>query len=119
MNRRLRNAFTLVELLVVAIILCILMAILLPRYLGGKDPVTGKKVAAPKERAQAVAGVSYISQINQAISMYKMDNDDALPPDLQALKRYGVTDEMLIDPVSRQPLQYDPQTGQVTLPDAR
>ena len=111
-----RQGFSLVEMLVVIAILCILSAIVLPRYLGGKDAVTGKKIASPKERAKSVAGVSYLGQINQAIQMYKMDNDDRFPESLAELKRYGVTDEMLLDPNSKQPYGYNPQTGQLIAP---
>lgn len=111
-----RRAFTLVELLVVLVLLMLLAAFLLPRYLGGKDPVSGKKIASPRERAQQTAGVSYLSQINQALTMYKMDHDDQLPQSLNELKTYGVTDEMLVDPVTKQPLSYDPQTGRVGEP---
>lgn len=107
------RGFTLIEILVVVAIMCVLAAIILPRYIGGKDPVTGKKVHAPRERAQQTAGVAYIEQINQAMQMYKQDHDDQFPPNLQALKTYGVTDEMLLDPITRQPLSYDPRTGVV------
>lgn len=111
-----RRGFSLIEILVVMAILCILAAVFLPRYLGGKDAVTGKKIAAPKERAKAVASVSYLGQIDQAIQMYKMENDDRFPASLAELKKYGVTDEMLLDPNSRQPYGYDPQTGRVIAP---
>ena len=108
-----RSAFSMIEILVVVAILCVLAAFLIPRYAGGKDPLSGKRVAAPKDRAKAVAGASYAGQINQAIQMYKMDHDDQPPPSLLELKKYGVVDEMLLDPVSRKPLTYDPQTGQL------
>ena len=114
-----RRAFSLVEMLVVVAILCVLAAIVLPRYLGGKDAISGKKIAAPKERAKAIEGVSYLGQINQALQMYKMDNDDRPPPSLAELKKYGVTPEMLLDPNSRQPYGYDPQTGQLSPAPAR
>ncbi|GAB4454622.1 MAG: hypothetical protein OHK0029_09460 [Armatimonadaceae bacterium] len=91
----------------------VLAAVLLPRYLGGKDPITQQKVASPRERAKQVEGVAYLAQINQAISMYRMDNDGANPPNLQALRTYGVTDSMISDPASGRPLPYDPATGRV------
>lgn len=111
-----RRAFSLVEILVVIVIIALLAAVLLPRYLSGGKDASGKKVLAPKQRAQQTAGISYISQIQQAIMMYKMDNEERLPPNLQELRRYGVTQEMLLDPVTKQPLQYNPQTGEVTSP---
>lgn len=108
-----RRAGSLVEILVVMLLLVGLAVFLVPRYLtGGKT--TGNKALAPKQRAQQTVGVSNVQQIQQAIQMYRMDHDEQLPPSLQDLKRYGVTDEMLIDPVSKQPLSYDPQTGKVT-----
>ena len=112
-----RNAnsggFGLIELLVVMVIIMILAVVLIPRLTGGKDPVSGKKIASPRERAQMVGGTEYIAQINQAIQMYRMDHEEQNPPNLQALKAYGVTDSMLVDPVTKQPLYYDPQTGRV------
>lgn len=108
-----RAGFTLIELLVTVCIMCVLMAIILPHYLGGKDPVTGKKVVAPREKAQQVGDMEYVGQINQAIAMYKMDNDDHLPPNLDALKKYGVTEEMLRDQTTGRRLSYDPRTGVV------
>ena len=111
-----RRAFSLVEILVVLVIIAILAAILIPRYLTGGKDANGKKVLAPRERAQQTAGISYVSQIQQAIMMYKMDNEEHLPPSLQDLKKYGVTAEMLLEPVSKQPLLYNPQTGEVKSP---
>ncbi len=113
---RRQRFFTLVEMLVVIVIIGILAAIIIPRLTRGGKDASGKRVLAPREKAQQVGTISYVSQIQQAITMYKMDNEDRLPESLQELKRYGVTDEMLIDSVSKQPLQYNPQTGEVTSP---
>ena len=105
-------AFGLIEVLVVVAILLILALILIPRLTGGKD-ASGKKAPAPRQRAQQAASAQYVSQINQAIAMYRMDNDNANPPNLQALRRYGVLDEMIKDPATGQTLPYDPSTGRV------
>lgn len=113
---RRQRVFTLIEILVVIVIIGILATIIIPRLTRGGKDASGKRVLAPRERAQQVGTISYVSQIQQAIAMYKMDNDERLPGSLQELKRYGVTDEMLIDGVSKQPLQYNPQTGEVTSP---
>jgi prepilin-type N-terminal cleavage/methylation domain-containing protein len=114
MNRR--RGFGLIEVLIVVAIMLILMALILPRYLGGKDALTGKKHSSPRERAQQVQGISYLGQIAQAIAMYKMDHDDQPPQSLSELKRYGVTPEMLIEPTSHKPYGYDPQTGRLVNP---
>lgn len=113
-NRRVRcSGFGLIELLVVMVIIMILAVVLIPRLTGGKDPVSGRKIASPRERALQTGGAEYIAQINQAIQMYRMDHEEQNPPNLQALKAYGVTDAMLMDQVTRQPLYYDPRTGRV------
>jgi len=115
-NRRYRDApaFGLVEMLVVILIIGILAVILIPRLTGGKDPVTGKKAPAPRERARQVQGAEYIGQLNQAILMYRQDYEDMNPPTLYSLVgTYGVTPEMILDPNTRQPLPYDPRTGSI------
>jgi general secretion pathway protein G len=115
-NKRKSRGFSLIEILIVAAIILILSAIYLPQLTGGRDPLSGKKHASPVQKAHQVATVSYISQIQQAITMYKADNEDQFPPTLQDLKRYGVMDEMLIDSATGKPLQYNPQTGEITNP---
>jgi prepilin-type N-terminal cleavage/methylation domain-containing protein len=108
-----RRGFSLVEILFVVAILAVIAYFLLPHLLGGKDALTQKKIMAPKQRAEQVVGVTYTYQINQAIQMYRGDHDGQNPPTLADLKTYGVTDEMLLDPVTHQPLAYDPGTGVV------
>ena len=107
-----RAGLGLIEILVVMVIIAVLALILLPRLTGGRD-AAGRKVPAPRERAQQVQGVSYAQQINMAIQMYRDDNDGKNPPSLADLKPYKVTDEMVHDPVTRQPLSYDPEIGAV------
>ena len=108
-----RAAFSLIEILVVIVIIAILAALLLPRLTGGGKDSDGRPVAAPRERAQQTAGTSYAQQINMALQMYRDDNEGRNPPSLADLKRYGVADEMLRDPITGRPLSYDPRTGAV------
>ena len=112
-GRRKDTAFGLIEILVVLLIVMILAAAILPRYLSGGTDKNGKHVASPTERAHQAEGSEYIGQINQAILMYKNDHEDQNPPNLLALKSYGVMTEMLFDPNTHKPLAYDPQTGRV------
>ena len=115
-ERARRAGLGLIEVLVVLALLVVLAAFLYPRLAGGGRDAAGQRVAAPRQRAQQAGGASYIAQINQAVSLYRMDNGGRNPPALRALKRYGVTDEMLLDPVTRQPLAFDPRTGRVGAP---
>ena len=112
-RRRLCRAYGLIELLVVVVIMALLALVLVPRLVGGKKNANGTRTLAPKERAHYAAGSEYIGQINQAILMFKQDHDENNPQSLAELKAYGVTDAMLLDPVSRKPLSYNPQTGVV------
>lgn len=107
-----RAGFGLVEILVVIVLIAVLSLILLPRLTGGRD-AAGRKVPAPRERARQAQGVSYTQQINMAIQMYRDDNEGRNPPRLADLKAYKVTDEMIQNPVTHQPLSYDPETGVV------
>jgi hypothetical protein len=47
--------------------------------------------------------------------MYRQDNS-ANPPDLDSLKKYGVTNDMIHDPSCS--YNYDPQTGRVSVTSA-
>jgi len=110
---RKRIGFGLIEILVVIVIISILALIMIPRLTGGKRKPGDKKPHTPIERAHDTAGISYESQINQALMMYRDDNEGRNPPDLASLKKYGVVDEMLVDQVTKQPLAYNPQTGAI------
>ena len=110
-----RRGFTLVGTLITIAILAVL-AVFVVRYVSGGGGVDagGRKVPTPTQRARITAGNEYISQIQQAIFMYKMDHDEQLPPTLGDLKPYGVTPQMIVDPNTKTPLNYDSTTGIVS-----
>jgi prepilin-type N-terminal cleavage/methylation domain-containing protein len=114
--RKPRRAFSLIEILVVAVILCVLALYLVPKLLGGKKAVPGDSptAATPIQRARQAAGSEYIGQINQAIQMYRGDHNEQNPPNLEALKSYGVLEQMIKDPNTGQTLPYNPTTGVVS-----
>lgn len=64
------------------------------------------------DAAKAVECQSNIGQIRQAINMYVQSNGQN-PASLQEL---NLPQSMLVCPVSKKPINYDPQTGRVTCP---
>lgn len=61
---------------------------------------------------QEVALQSNLGQIAQIVGMYKGDNEGKVPATLDELKRYAkFPEEMFINPVDKEPLGYDPNTG--------
>lgn len=63
------------------------------------------------QHAIGVAGCQpNLEQVRSAIQMYRDDHDRQNPPSLQAL---GLPVATLCCPVSKQPYQYDPATGEV------
>ena len=61
-----KRAFTLIELLVVIAIISILAAILFPAF------------AQAKAAAKAIVSLSNVKQLNTALIMYAIDNDDVI-----------------------------------------
>ncbi len=93
-----QGQWSLVGSLVALALLIGLAAALIPRMLTPKaQNGTG---ATPIERGQGAACTEYKLQIDQAVSMYKMDHDNQPPPTLDDLKgaKYGVTDDILHAP---------------------
>ena len=76
-------------------------------------PAAGSKNGTPaaEQAAYGVACTSYVSQMNQAASMYKSDNGKP-PTSFDDLKKYGVTSEMYQTPGCQ--FQLDASTGDVT-----
>ena len=64
MKARAGRAFSLVEILVVLVILCVLAAYLMPHYLSSTKSPGGKVVESPKQRAQSVECINNLQQIH-------------------------------------------------------
>ena len=111
---------SLIGLLVVVVILMgLYLTFLGPRQ--GEDGEVRPSVARQSiDRSKEVAGGSNISQIQMAIDMYKNDNEGRPPASLEELKNSsyakGFPPEMWLDPVTQQPLVYNPTTGTISAP---
>jgi prepilin-type N-terminal cleavage/methylation domain-containing protein len=106
-----RRAFSLVEILVVVVIIMILAAIMLPRYLGGAKNAAGQKTASPMQRAKGVDCANNLSQIRLAYQAQTIGDDENKPRSLAELR--GPSPSMLACPVGKEPYQFDPATGAV------
>lgn len=105
-----RGQWSLVGVLVALAIILILAGLYIPR-IAARHSHPGE-AATPRERAYGAACEQYLSQMNQAVSLYKTDNEDRPPSRLEELKHYGVTDDMLH--AEGCSFQIDPATGAVT-----
>jgi cell division septation protein DedD len=91
-----RGQWSLVGTLISIAILITLAAIYIPRLL--KPAKTSNEEASAIQRADGTACTIYQSEMNQAVSMYKMDHDGAAPTSMDQLKKYNVTDDMINAP---------------------
>ena len=92
-SRHRQGQWTLIGLLATISIIAILAAIYIPNV-AAKHSAPGE-ARTPRERAYGAACTEYEVQMNQAVTMYKMDNDDRPPSSLDDLKKYGVTNDMI------------------------
>lgn len=112
-NRRGARAFSLVEILVVMVILMVLAAFILPRYLGGRTE-DGKKTRAPITMARDTVCQSNIKQVRLAIDTARTSDPDAKPP--QSLDELKLGSELTRCEVGHEAYVYDPQAGTVRCP---
>lgn len=108
-----REAWSLIEILVVLAILLVLAIWLLPRYTGRGTEPSGQPRKTPENAALAVQCRNNLQQVRLAIRMARPTGEESLPASLQELH---LPAEMLYCPVSRQPYWYDPQAGRVQCP---
>ena len=108
-RNKVQGQATLIGLLVVIVIIGILAAVYYPRVAATHS--APNEPATPVERAKGANCDLYVSQINQALAMYKDANDDKSPATLNDLRPYGVTDDIINAPGCT--FREDPATGQV------
>ncbi len=106
-----RGQWTLVGLLVSLTVIMILSAWYYAKIL---KPQAGSHNGKPAAEQQAYGAVcsEYQSQITQAIALYKDDHNDRPPHSFAALKKYGVTDDIVKAEGCQ--FQLDASTGTVT-----
>jgi type II secretory pathway pseudopilin PulG len=109
--RQQRGQWTLVGLLVSLAIIAILSSWYYAKVL---KPQLGSHNGKPAAEQKAYASVcsEYQSQMTQAVAMYKDEHNDRNPPSFEALRKYGVTDDILKAEGCQ--FQLDASTGTVT-----
>jgi prepilin-type N-terminal cleavage/methylation domain-containing protein len=107
------TGFSLVELLVVIVVLAILAAIILPRYMGGRTG-PNQTVRAPITRAHETVCAANLRTVRQAIQAAQSGDPDAAYPG--SLSELRLPAEVLRCDVGGEAYVYDPQTGQVHCP---
>lgn len=110
-NCRRRGQWSLVGLLVSLVIIAILSAWYYAKIL---KPQAGSHNGAPasEQKAYGAACSIYLSQLDQAVMMYKGDHNERPPTNFEQLKKYGATDDIIRAPGCQ--FQLDPATGTIT-----
>jgi len=115
-----RRGQSLIGLLVVMLILIGLYMLFLGKRKGENGETKVSVLKQSMDKGEDVKTSSNILQIQQAVEMYKNDNDGKPPASLDELRNSsygkGYPSEMWFDAVSKQPLQLNPQTGRVSSP---
>lgn len=119
--RRRRSGQALIGLLAVVLIGMALYFLLLGPRQGSDGEVRPSVARQSIDRSKEVGvGGSNNGQIQAAIEIFKQDNDGRAPSSLDELRNSpaakGFPAEMWVDPVTQQPLNYDPTTGTVSSP---
>lgn len=110
------QGMALITLIVSMILATILIVIVIRYYTGG---TTGEdSIQSPIDKAKRVQCIAQRRNIDTAIQMYNADKF-RFPSSLSHLKELtdDLTDESFYCPMTRNPYNYDSQTGKVSCPD--
>lgn len=114
-----RNGQSLIGLLIVVVVgIALYMLFLGPRR-GTNGETKSSILKKSMDKAEDVNTTNNLLQIQQGINMFKSENE-RFPTSLDEFKAstfgQGYPAEMFVDSVSKRPLNYDAQSGQVSSP---
>lgn len=106
----------LITVIISLVLTAILLVIVINYYTGGSKGEDS--IQSPIDKAKRVQCIAQRRNIDTVIRMYNADKLK-FPSSLSHLKDYSsdLTDESFYCPVTRNPYNYDSQTGKVSCPD--
>ena len=111
-QRAKQYGFSLIEILIVALILVAVGSTLAAFYMGSGKSKPGERINTPLSKANDTVCKSNILQVRQALMMEQSSNDEGkYPESLKDLK--GLPADFFICPVGSEPYEYDSATGEV------
>ncbi len=107
-----REAFSLIEILVVMAIIVVLSGITYSVYLGHSKNAPAGKAHSPMERAKDIVCMENLRSVRQCLEASRTaESDGKLPGALTEIRE--LSGELRACPEGKEPYQYDPATGQV------
>jgi len=107
---RLQRAFSLVEILVVLVVLAVIAAFVMPRYLGGvRKRADGYR--GPVAEARDTVCRSNLNQLRASLQAAAAGDPDGKPP--SDLTELGMPSEVRVCPTGGEPYRYAAASGRV------
>ena len=112
-SRRSLQAFSLIEILIVIVIMAVLAAVLFPRIAGRGRTPAGKATTA-MSKANDTECLINIRSARQSLAAMRAGDPDGAPP--QSLDELRLPKELTHCAVSKEAYTYDPQTTAIKCP---